>query len=79
MSSYLTFAYLYKYYPANFSFMLEKMRETEAMRERELGRPFSVVSSNPKYNADYLEQIIKTKWLKKLNEMEEENAEKKRT
>lgn len=38
--------------------------------ELEIGRPFSVISSNPKYNADYLENIIKTKWLKKLNEME---------
>ena len=53
--------------------MIEKMRETEAMRERELGRPFSVISSNTKYNADYLENIIKTKWLKKLNEMEKKN------
>lgn len=50
--------------------MIEKMRETERQREKELGRPFSVISSNPKYNADYLENIIKTKWLKKLNEME---------
>ena len=50
--------------------MIEKMQETEAVRERDLGRPFSVISSNPKYNADYLENIIKTKWLKKLNEME---------
>ena len=43
------------------------------MREKELGRPFSVISSNPKYNADYLEHIVKTKWLKKLNEMEMTN------
>ena len=50
--------------------MIEKMRETEELREKELGRPFSVISSNPKYNADYLEHIVKTKWLKKLNEME---------
>lgn len=50
--------------------MTEKMRETERHRERELGRPFSVISSNPKYNADYLENIIKTKWLKKLEEKE---------
>lgn len=35
MSSYLNFAYLYKYYPDNFQYMIEKMRETEAMRERE--------------------------------------------
>ena len=70
MSSYLNFAYLYKYYPDNFQYMIEKMRETEQLREKQYGRPFSVISSNPKYNADYLENIIKTKWLKKLNKME---------
>ena len=70
MASYLTYAYLYKYYPNNFQFMIEKMRETERLRENDLGKPFSVISSNPKYNADYLEKIIKTKWLQKLNEKE---------
>lgn len=70
MSSYLNYAYLYKYYPDNFQFMIEKMRETEELREGELGRPFSVISSNPKYNSYYLENIIKTKWFKKLNEYE---------
>ena len=72
ISSYLNYAYLYKYYPEHFRYMIEKMRETERLRERELGRPFSVISSNPKYNADYLENIIKTKWLKKLEEKEQE-------
>ena len=72
MSSYLNFAYLYKYYPDNFYYMINKMKETEKMREEELGRPFSVISSNPKYNAYYLENIIKTKWLKILNEKEKE-------
>lgn len=70
MTSYLNYAYLYKYYPENFRYMIEKMRETEELRERKLGRPFSVISSNPKYNSYYLENIIKTKWLKKLDEME---------
>lgn len=50
--------------------------ETEIIREKELGRPFSCVSSKPKYNADYLEKVIKTKWLKKLEELESENAYK---
>ena len=70
MSSYINYAYLLKYYPENFDFMITKMRETEKWQEAKLGRPFSVISSNPKYNADYLEQIIKNKWLPKLNEME---------
>lgn len=75
MASYINYAYLYKYYPNNFQFMIEKMRETERIRENELGKPFSVISSNPKYNADYLEKIIKTKWLQKLNEKEKEIIE----
>lgn len=76
MASFINFAYLYKYYPENFAFMINKMRETEIIREKELGRPFSCVSSKPKYNADYLEKVIKTKWLKKLEEVENENAYK---
>lgn len=71
ISSYLNYAYLCKYYPENFDFMITRMRETEKLREAELGRPFSVISSNPKYNADYLDHIIRTKWLKILNEKEE--------
>ena len=70
MASYLNYAYLYKYYPENFRYMIEKMRETEKLREKEIGRPFSVISGNPKYNSEYLEHIVKTKWLKKLEEME---------
>lgn len=54
--------------------MIERMRETEKIREIELGRPFSVISSNPKYNADYLDRIIRTKWLKILNEKEAEEC-----
>lgn len=77
MSGYLKFAYLYKYYPQRFGYMIEKMRETEQIREALYGRPVSVISSNPKYNADYLENIIKTKWLKKLNEMEVAQRQKR--
>ena len=71
MTSYLNYAYLYKYYPDNFRFMIGKMRETEKLMEIKRGRPYSVISLNPKYNSEYLENIIKTKWLKKLNEIEE--------
>ena len=70
MSSKLNYAYLCKYYPDMFDFMIEKMRETELIREQELGHPFSVTSGNPKYNADYLERIIKTKYIPKLEELE---------
>ena len=73
MSSFLNFAYLYKYYPENFQYMLEKMREAEKIIEGKTGRPFSAISSNPKYNADYLENIVKTKWIQKLDELEDKN------
>lgn len=72
MSAYIQYAYLFKYYPDNFNYMIDKMRETERIREQELGRPFAIVQSNPKYNADYIEHIVTTKWLKKLNEKEEQ-------
>lgn len=72
MASFINFAYLYKYYPENFAFMIEKMRESEIKREKEFGRAVSCISSNPKYNSEYLEKIVKTKWLKKLEELENE-------
>lgn len=75
MSNRMSFAYLYKYYPDKFTYMIDKMRETEQLREEELGRPFSVISSKPKYNADYLNYVIKTKWLQKLNEAEMNNVQ----
>lgn len=73
MASYMELAYLYKYYPERFGDMIEKIRETEKMLEKKYGRPFTVRSSNPKYNADYVENIVKTKWLQKLNEAEIRN------
>lgn len=74
MASKLNYAYLFKYYPTQFDFMIEKMRETELIRSQELGRPFSVTSNNPKYNVDYLERIIKTKYVYKLEDLEQKNS-----
>lgn len=76
MARYISFAYLLKYYPDNFNYMISKMRETERIREEFYGRPFSVISGNPKYNADYLDNIIRTKWLRILNEKEESEGVK---
>ena len=70
MSSFINYAYLYKYYPENFNYMIEKMRETEEKVGYKQKRKFSCISSNPKYNAGYLENIVKNKWIKKLEELE---------
>lgn len=68
MSSMIERAYLCKFYPNEFRYMIEKMRESEHRMTLKYGRPISVISSNAKYNATYLENIIKTKWLKKLDD-----------
>lgn len=68
--SMMSSAYLYKHYPEQFEFMINKMRETELNIEHKSGIPFSVISSNPDRDSRYLEHIVKTKWIKKLNEME---------
>lgn len=74
MTSFMPYAYLYKYYPKHFAFMVSKMRETEIRKEKELHRPFSVISSNPKYNSIYLVHIVKNKWIGILNELEANNV-----
>ncbi len=70
LASRLDFAYLYKYYPENFDYVIAKMKETEQMIEEKTGKPFSCINGDAKYNATYLENNIKTKWIHKLNEME---------
>ena len=74
MSSMMNYAYLYKYYPENFTFLIDRMRETEKLREQELGRPFSVRSSKPEYNADYIERSVKNKWQYTLDIAERWNS-----
>lgn len=72
MASFITLSYLYKYYPKNFEYMISKIRESEIKVSKMNNRPFAVRSGNPKYNADYVENIVKTKWLKKLEEIDKQ-------
>lgn len=73
LASKMQVAYLYKYYPENYKYMIDRMKETEKIRESELGKDFSVYSSNPKYNAEYLDYIIKNKYISLLDELESQN------
>lgn len=61
-------AYLLKYYPDKYYELMMLAKETERKREKELGRPFSVFSSNPKYNTSYRDARIKEKYLPELEE-----------
>lgn len=69
MATKIELAYLYKYYPNNYTFLINAMSETEKKLELRYNRPFSVTSGNPKYNAKYLDNIVRTKWLPKLEKM----------
>ena len=68
MASMVNHAYLLMYYPDEYEKMIEMAKDTEAMRERELGRPFSVWASDPKYNTEYRDKRIREKYLPKLIE-----------
>lgn len=46
----------------NREYKLDAVKHTEEIREIELGHPFAVMSGNPKYNADYIDNNIKNKW-----------------
>ena len=75
LASRLEYAYLYKYYPEKYEYMIEKMKETEKAIEESTGRPHSCIDGKAQYNANYLDNNIKTKWIHKLNEMEKEYEE----
>lgn len=70
MSKMISWAYLLKYYPDKFDYFIDKMRKHEEKVSERKRRKWYMFGKG-KYGVDYLENIVKTKWLKKLNEMEE--------
>ena len=68
LASYKNLAYLYLYYNNEYNFMIEKMKETEEKITKLYNKPFAVKQSNPKYNAYYVDNIVKTKYVLKLKE-----------
>lgn len=68
LSSMENMAYLLLYYPKEYERFMKLARQTELMREEELGRPFSVFSSNPKYNTPYRDERIRKVYVPKLQE-----------
>ena len=67
MISMTALAYMLKYYPNNYNELMKLAKETEVLRERELGRPFSVFD-RPKYNSDYKNKRVHEVYLPKLEE-----------
>ena len=73
MASRINLAYLLKYYPEKYNELMKLARETEKIREVELSRHFSVWATNPKYDTEYIDNNIRTKWLSILECKESED------
>lgn len=69
MMSYLSMAYLLKYYPENYDFMIEKMKESEKMKSEKYGRKVTIKGKD-KYDAFYIDNIVRTKWFPILEQKE---------
>ena len=72
MQSLICMAYSFKYYPDIYEDIIKKARMSEERDFLKLGKKISAWSGNPKYNTDYVDNIVRTKWLKKLEEKEKE-------
>ena len=72
MSDYICLAYIFKYYSSEYEIIMKMARETEKRIYLKTGKPMSIWQGNPKYNTDYVDNIVRTKWLKKLEEKERE-------
>lgn len=70
MASRKELAYLLKYYPEKYDFLMKCASETEAQRMKEYGIPFSVWGSNPKYNTQWVDRSVREKYLPMLNQEE---------
>ena len=66
MMSLKAMAYLCKYYPQHYEFVIEKMAETEEYLSKLKGEPVAIMQSKPKYNTKYIDNVIKTKHLPRL-------------
>lgn len=75
MMNYQCLAYIYIYYPEHYKFMLEKMIETEEYLTNLKGRPIAIKQSNPKYNAQYIDNKVRTKYVPRLKKKLEELAD----
>lgn len=70
-SAMISWAYLLKYYPDEFNKFISLMRKYEKNVSERKGEKWYILKKP--YDVDYLENIVKTKWLKKIEEKEKEN------
>lgn len=66
LSSYTSLAYLLKYYPTNYDEFMEMCKATEKAVQEKTGKPHAIFQSNPKYNTEYVDNVVRTKYLRRL-------------
>ena len=66
-SYYLSYAYLLKYYPEHYNYMIDKMKASEKKVSEQLQKPFTIRYN---YSVEYVDNIVRTKWIKKLEHLE---------
>lgn len=64
LQSRINMAYMLKYYPKQYNKMLALVRDTEQKYNT------TIFDGKPKYNVDYIDKIVREKWLSKLEERE---------
>lgn len=66
ITSYLNLAYLKLYFPKNYSYMLNKIKETEISVSQKLGRKYTI--RGKKYDWQYIDYIVDKKYINKILE-----------
>jgi len=72
MLSYIELAYMLKYYPTFYDLWINLVKSEETKVSEKLGSKWVLRGSDTKYDADYIDNIVRTKWLTKLEEKERE-------
>lgn len=63
MSDRLQLAYLLTYYPDKYCEFFQMCKDTEKAIEKKTGKKHSIFQGNSKYNSEYVDQNVRTKWM----------------
>ena len=70
MADRLNLTYLLTYYPDKYAEFIQMCKDTEIMVEQKTGKKHSIFQGNPKYNTEYVDNNVRTKWLPIFKERE---------
>lgn len=59
-------AYILLYYPDKYELLIKYMSDTEKVVSLKTGKPFAIMNGNSKYNAQYIDNIVRSKYYNSL-------------